>query len=850
MLVPEPVIDGSLQHQRRILEQLWHQGLSGKALLQKHTQLVDAHLQNSFASCRQAEKGFSLLALGGYGRCELFPFSDIDLLLLYAPEFADSVNTVAEAAFYPLWDAGLEVGHGVRTTAACLADADKDFFFQVALLDARLITGSRPLYQQLLDAFTITFVDGQRGQFLQKMMDHRSARHSRFGQHSYMLEPHIKESRGGLRDIQAMLWTARVVFGLLGSEAMLEAGLLTEAEQQKFNGAWNQLIKIRNRLHYISGRKNDQLFFEHQEEMARAFQYGDSNGFLGVEHFMREVHGHMQAVAVTTDLFFEHVGEMLDSDQPHEDDQVLETGIEYWRGRIHLAEPELLCNNSLLMKVFLWAAQTGTPLHYRTRRLISAHASGLDDNLQRSRRLAKYFLKLLAEAVNPLELLETMLETGLLPGYIPEFAKVQSLSQHDIYHLYTVDIHLLHTVAELHKLKKELPNVFQGISLPHILFLAGLLHDIGKGHGRGHAEKGAAMAETAGNRLGLPAAEVECLVFLVRNHLFLSHTAHRRDLDDEELILQCARVVETPERLAMLYLLTVADARATGPNAWSDWKAALLLELYLKTALLLGNAQTTDPDHHQGAAWMRDKIEKLLGDAGNFDVRSLPTDYLLNFTPEEVAEQIRRRQLLKEGEVLVYPEERKDSWSLLLMTRDRPGLLARICGVLALHNLKILAAQIFTWPDGTAVDILNLASLVDEEYGNQDWQAFQEDLRLAVSQRVGLDHRLSRKQAPVGQAARTISRRPAQVELDNESSERFTIIEVYADDRTGLLYDITRTLSDFGINIHQAMIGSRSDQVVDVFYVQDKNNRKISDTALEEEIRQSLLFVVSGRNNK
>jgi len=845
MNVTSAAINPQHRARRGALEELWQQGISGRSLLQKHTDIIDAQIKSSFAECQEAQQEIGLVALGGYGRRELFPFSDIDLLLLYDPQCKAEVDVVVDKVFYPLWDIGLDVGHSVRTPEACLTDAGQDFFFQVALLDARLIAGSRSLFQQLQESFIAKFIEGRRREFFMTLMEHRATRHQRFGQHSYMLEPQIKESRGGFRDIQSMLWTAQVMFGLKEPVAIRDAGLMTAAEQENLDEVWDWLIRIRNRLHYISGRKNDQLFFEHQEEMARAFQFQDSDNLLAVEQFMRTVYSCMKTVSVTCDLFFEHVHEVLDLGTQACEDLHLEKGIELRCGRIVLVEKDLPHNKALPFRVFSQAAKTGYPIHYRTRRLIKAHLQLVDDRARRSRRLAKLFLDILAENRNTLGVLEAMLETGLLSAYIPELDRVRSLAQHDVYHMYTVDIHLLHTVSELQKLSVEMANIFQEVRQPAILYLAALLHDIGKGEGRDHANKGADLVIGIADRLGLAAAEKDVLVFLVREHLFLPHTALRRDLEDDELLRRCAETIGDHELLAMLYLLAVADARATGPSAWNDWKGALMLEFYLRVAQLLGATGQEGPDRKQAVAWMRGKIAARLPEQ-DVDLNVLPDDYLLSFNQEEIVKQINYRRLLPERKVLVFPEEKEGCWSLLIMTTDSPGLLARICGVLALHNMKILSAQIFTWADGTVVDLFSVASTIDQKYGLQDWQSFTEELTLAVRQRVGIDHRLSRKTAPVRHTrSLTISRRPPQVMIDNDSSEQYTVIEVYADDRIGLLYDVAKTLSDFGLNIYRAIIGTRADQIVDVFYVQDDIHRKINDEGLMKEIHQSLLYVAT-----
>jgi len=848
----EPQDFTGLQARRQALDAYWQQGISGYTLLRKHSDFVDHHLASNFEKNAPAGDGFALVALGGYGRQELYPFSDIDIMLLYEPSRKDDLNSLVEAVLYPLWDSGLEVGHAVRTPEECIADAADDFFFRVAMLDARLITGSETLFARLQKIYKSTYIEGKRQEFLYDMLEQRQKRETQYGRHTYLLEPHIKESCGGFRDIQSMLWTAQVVFGLKNLASLEEAGLLSQEELVRFEQAQNYLVRIRNRLHYVSGRKNDQLFFEHQEEMAQAFGFTNQKDMLAVEHFMREVYGHMQTVSVTVDLFFEHVEEVLGCDESPKPAKTLEPGIELRHNRVYLVNTELISNKpQLFMRLFYQSSRTGKSLHFRTRKAITANLHLVDDKLRSSRRSAKLFLNVLGGS-DSFRVMEEMLDTGFLTAYIPELARVESLAQHDIYHVFTVDRHLVQTIAELERLQEEESNIYAVISAPQILFLAGLLHDVGKGYGHGHAERGADLARQIGRRLGLGDNEIAVVDFLVRDHLFLSHTAQRRDLEDEELIMRCARQVKSPERLAMLYLLTIADARATGPTVWNDWKAALLLELYLKIALLLDRKDISAKEQVRGAElgaqWIREKISELAAEniTINFDLFS--DDYLLSFPPEVIMEHIIHAKKLAKQDVLFFHEHKPESWSLLVMTKDRPGLLANIFGVLALHNLNVMAAKIFTWADGTAVDTIEVASTIEENYDNQNWQAMEEELGLAIQQRLGLEYRLSRKLVSLRSRRQGVQQRLAsKVTIDNKASELYSVIEVFSEDRIGILYDITKTLSDFGISIYRARIGSKADQVVDVFYVLDHDGRKIEDPAFKKELHNGLLYAVTNQ---
>jgi len=849
----------TLRAQRETLEELWEKGLSGQALLSEQSRLADEFIVQQFDTVPDAAatNSVALVALGGYGRSELFPYSDIDLLILFREDAKEEMEKVANAVLYPLWDTGLDVGHGVRTVEESLSFAKEDFFFQVAMLDARLLAGSEALFKELLTRYQKDFIEGSRDEFVHAMKSFREERRKKYGSHSYLLEPNIKESKGGMRDIQAMLWTAIVVFGLLDLEAITNAGILQEDEKSAFLESWNMLSRVRNRLHYISRRKNDQLYFEQQEQVAEALGYKNKGGVLGVESFMRDLYGHLQVIAVTTDLFFDHVDDVLGfAGKAGDTDKIVEKGVEIRNNRIHLtaSETEIIARPYLLMRCFLASAKTGLSIHHRTRKLITSKLDLITDKHRCSVRMSRPFFEILESGKNILTVLEVMLETGLLSSYIPEFARIESLVQHDVYHIYTVDRHLLQSVVELREASKSEEAVFLGIASPHVLYLATLFHDIGKGTGKDHSKMGAEMIGPIGQRLGLNESECSCLAFVVRYHLFMPESALRRDLNDELFIKRCAEKIEDTERLAMLYLISVADSHATGPSAWSDWKGMLLYEMYMKVHPYLQLATPGEAVHQmdQGVEWLREQVDLLLAPekGAHFSTEALPSDYLLSFTPEAVAEHLRIHQehfKALQQEALIFPQKLQSQWSLLIMSQDKSGLLAKICGVLSLHNLSVLNAQIFTWKDGSAVDVLDVRPEDGVLYEEKDWQAVNEDLNLALNHRLGLGHRLHKKlSSGVGRRKFPAGSNETRVVIDNEASEQYTVVEVYSADSPGQLYRITQTLADFGINIYRAYIATEVEQLIDVFYVLDNHGQKITDGAHIEELREGIVFGIAG----
>ena len=852
-----------LKTQKQALDDLWSRGLSGTSLLRDHSLLADNFIRDCFSKIEisDLQSRVAVVALGGYGRQELFPFSDIDLMILFHPRLRKKVGSVADGLLYPLWDTGYEVGHGVRTIKESMVQAAEDFVFQVAMLDARLVAGSEILFDELIDAYRRKFIEGHRHDFVRNMNRYSEERRERFGSHGYLLEPNIKESKGGLRDLQAMVWSAKVVFGIESVHGIVDAGFLLEKEGQRFQEAHNMLVRIRNRLHYISGRKNDQLYFEQQEEMAAAFGYEDGDEALSVEHFMRDVYGHLRAIAVIADLFFDHVNEVLGLGNTGLQlaDREIENWIELRQNRIHLVArtEELAAKPHLLMRAFLAASRFGVPVHHRSKMTITENIGLISAKIRSSPRMAKPFLAILTAPGNILQVMEAMLETGLLGSYIPEFARIDTLAQHDVYHIYTVDRHSLQAVAELHRVVGEEPEIAAGISRLKPFYLAALLHDIGKNSGHDHSEYGAELVRVVGERLCLDHGEVEDLSFLVMYHLFIPENALRRDLNDTVFIKRCAETIGASERLAMLYLLSVADSKATGPSAWSDWKATLMRDMYLKVDAYLAHMDDAedmpvivDRQFEEGVEWLRGQVADLVSseEGLRMNVADLSADYLNSFTPGTVVEHLKfHRDYYRviRQKSLTVAEESSDHWSVLVMSRDSSGLLAKICGVMALNNLTVVNAQIFTWTDGTVVDVIDVRPSDGLPFEERDWPKLNEDLDKAVSHRLGLSYRLYEKLRNSYSHKRDLTgSQDHRVVLDNDGSDDFTIVEVHAADLPGQLYKITQTLADFGINIHKAFIATEVGQLIDVFYVLDRNGRRIEGEEYLHEVTQGLLHAI------
>ena len=847
----------TLRPQQEALADAWRQGLSGQEILQRCAALVDDFIIDKYNTAQAVQKSrgkIAVIALGGYGRSELYPYSDIDLLLLHDWWSKKSMQAVVEALLYPLWDEGFEVGHSVRGVKDAIQFAQEDFHFQVALLDARLLAGSEELFQELKTRYFKKIFDGRRHQFVQTMETHIQERWQKYGSHTYLLEPHVKEGKGGLRDIQAMMWVAKGVFGLNDLAAIETSGMLEAGNRQALENAWSMLAKIRNRVHLLSRRKSDHLIFEFQEETASAFDYRDEGGLLGVEHFMRDVYSHLQTISMITDFFFEHVHEILGLTSGANVEQQLERSIVVRGGTVRLTALEELHDRPyLLMRLFLQSGRTGLPLHHRTRQLVTANLDKVDDHFRRSKRVTRVFLELLTQSDKIFTVLETMLSTGLLTRFIPEFSGVESLAQHDLYHLYTVDRHQLQAVSELAALKEGYGDLFTELGSVDVLYLAALLHDIGKGKQADHSVLGAEMVGAIGERLRLTKEENDTLAFLIRHHLYLPENAMRRDFTDREFILQAAEMIGTIERLTMLYLLTIADSKATGPSAWSDWKSSLLSELYLSIKACLGAdchiEQMSQNDEDQGIRWLQDQIvTRLNGQPARIDISTLPADYLLSYSLESVLRHLAIHSdmggRLKQ-QVKLFAEPGTRSWTLLIMGPDKVGLLAKFCGVLALHNLSVLSAQIFTWPDGTVVDTLEVIPATARSFEEQEWEKVERDLNLAINYRLDVGYQLHERTHPQScRTPRQVQQLECKVIIDNETSQQYTIIEVYGGDNRSALYQLTQTLADFGLAIHRARIATEVEQLIDIFYVSTQSGGKLTDEATKDKVSMTLMRII------
>jgi [protein-PII] uridylyltransferase len=858
---------------RKQLIELFTAGLNMKSFSEENTALVDQYFQDSLQessirrTLHQQGISFSFVAIGGYGRRELCFNSDIDILLLFRKKVPEQAKTLMQEIFFPLWDLGLDLGYGTRTIGDCLSIAKKDFEVLTSLLDARFVGGEYQLYLDLIEKLYKKVLSRKAHALRLWLVEQDKKRLDMFGDSSYLLEPDLKEGIGGLRDYHHMLWLAKASFGVRETHDQVFRARLSYQEYQDLRRHVEFLLNIRNHLHLLSHRRNDRLTFEYQAEIAQRLGLQDKKKSFAVEQFNGLVHATMAALKSLSRSFTAGLFLTKKKGQKIKHMRHIYQGITVDRKELGFdAASTILKNPSLLMTIFEYSARLGHPLSLEAQRQVRDFLYLVDDSFRRSETAVGSFVTIITKSSYTFETLGQMNDVGLLDSFIPEFGRIRNRVEFDAYHVYPVGVHSLYTVKYLKELSKKdetlLHDLFVEISHPERLLLAGLFHDIGKYKGN-HAHAGAALTNTILKRFGYRKEEINDICFLVRNHLLLAETATRRDLNDERVIVQCARIVGNAERLKMLYLLTWADSKATGPNAWNDWIANLIRDLVFKIIHILEKGELATRDASRKVEYIKSEVRKHIAQAAQKDdleasFELMSPRYLLNTTPREIIRHLGMVNRLKTlmqtkrtnekdnggGEVFIF-ETGKDKagncWEITMVARDRPGLFANMAGVLALNAINILSADIYTWRDGTAVDVLRTTNPLDGLFVQEKWAKVQEDLTNVLAGRLSLESTIGTKETHLHSADfKKLFRMPSVV-VDNESSDFFTIIEVHAYDHVGLLYHITHTLFDLGMDIHTARIATRTDHVVDVFYVRDLDGQKIEDNEERKKIKRVLL---------
>ncbi len=804
------------------LERAYSAGHHGRWSARRRTDMVDEAVAAIGPSLGLP---VALVALGGYGRRLLCPGSDVDLMVLHAERREARVRDAAERLFYPFWDAGIPLGHAVRSVRDCVRVAGERLDAATALLDARLVWGDVRLLERLRAEMDRMLARDPAG-FVGRLAEARAARDEAFGSCSQILEPDLKEATGGLRDVHTTLWAGRALAGAGAIADLPPAGLLRATEARALEEAEEFLVRVRSALHLETGRRTDRLVLEQQPPLARALGFDATAGLDAPDVLMRTLFEHARAVEHAVDGLLRRAS----ADPVPADVAPRPTPEE-------------------VLRRFADAALAGKDVPPATLDAIEfadlgARPFAWNEGMRRA------FLDMLASGGPGERALEAMDRAGLLTGFLPEWTAVRCRPQRDPYHRFTVDVHLARTASAAAEALRDpgddrvAMEAAAAVRDRDALLLGALLHDIGKTGEGHHVEVGARVAAAALARIGIEGSTAQDALFLVEHHLLLADTATRRDLTDENLVLDVAARVRTPERLAMLYLLTVADAASTGPHAWTPWRQALVRELVGKVRRVLERGQmgagaAADLDARAG------RVRELLAheDAGAVEdfLWRMPRGYLLGVAPEAAARHFRIVSPppgTSEVRTHARPGERTGTYDLTVIAADRPGLLASIAGALALHGLNILSAQAHTTEDGVAVDLFVVEGAFEPEIDEERWRGVRTDLRRALEGRTSLERRVAEKRRHYPPPRADIS---TEVTIDDGASDFFSVIEVGAPDRIGLLFDVASVLHDLGLDVHLAKVATFGGRVVDAFYVRDSLGRRLADPARAREVESAIL---------
>lgn len=860
-----------LTHYREEIKARHRAGASGEWVVKAITSMSDTLIEKLF-SCimqdmsdsRQSGEQLALVAIGGYGRGELNPNSDIDLMFLHNGKTPQRIEIIAQKLLYFLWDMRLDVGYSVRTPGDCQEMANSDLTVKTALLDSRFLTGNRQLFTSYQKTLLTQILPKGSDAFIREKLDELRKRREKYGASVYILEPNIKEGEGALRDLHTALWVAKIKYKITEPKELIIKGVMSEEELAAYNNSLSYLWRIRNELHYIAGRKNDQLTFDAQIKLAQFFGYEDKGKILAVEEFMRDYYLHATKV--------EHSSSSIVSRCVVREEGTRKL-LGYFRRRpvgegFYVLKGELVIPDesvvekepARLMKIFEYAQKHGVSLNIKVKSLIRRSLDLVNDKFRRSKEVNASFFTILRSDKGIAETLQLMHHLEFLNRFIPEFERIYCKVQHDLYHIYTVDVHSLFAVDEIVRLQqgehaKELPlltRLANEVDKRELLLLAVMLHDIGKGEGGGHADIGASLVPTIARRMGLTKEDSERLEFLVKNHILMAHIAQRRDLHDERMIIQFARQMGKSENLKMLYLLTYADIKGVGPDVWTDWKALLLQELYEKAFQVLERGDFRLEASSERVRKVKRKVVEILeGEypvaAVKEELKAMTIRHILSNQPEVLAEHVKILQALGENKIImkVAHEIEKGYSNFTICTLDVPGLFSMITGVMAANSVNILGAQIHTSTNGKALDVLQVNSpqgfvITDESR----WQRLQEDMRQVLEGKVRVAALVEKRQRPTLLIEKPKPKFPTRVEIDNEVSVDYTVIDIYTHDKIGLLYRITSTLTDLGLYIGVSKISTKVDQVADVFYVKDIFGHKVKSQKKLEEIREQLLKAI------
>ena len=803
----------------------------------------------------------ALVATGGYGRGELAPYSDIDLLFLIPYKSTPWAENVVEYILYILWDLGLKVGHATRTPEECSRLAKEDLTIRTALLEARYLWGDEDLFKVAAKRFFRRVVAGTHADFVDQKLEERNARHKRLGDSRYVVEPNIKDGKGGLRDLQTMWWIARYLYGVSRAKAV-NPNILTDDENRQFQKAESFLWTVRVALHFLADRAEERLIFDMQKRLSETLQYKPHPGLSGVERFMKHYFIVAKQVGDLTRVFCA----VLEARQKktlfsriRRTKKLKEFAVESGRLTV-LKKEDFEDNPSLMMRIFRVADEHRLDIHPDAIRLLKHNLRRITANLKEDAGANADFLAVLTSKNDAEVNLRRMNEAGLLGRFIPDFGRVVSQMQYDMYHHYTVDEHTIQAIgflpriengelAEDHPLSTE---VIRKVISRRVLYVAVLLHDIAKGRGGDHSQLGAEVAKNLCPRLGLTPAETETVAWLVRWHLLMSNTAFKRDLADHKTILDFCEIVKSPERLRLLLVLTVVDIRAVGPGTWNGWKGQLLRSLYRAAQEVL-SAGHAGRGREERVKAKKETLVATLKDWKKSEIaahkKRMNDSYWI---AEDQVTLLQNARLMRRTDQKKSPfgitarvETFQDMTNVAVYSEDHPGVFARVVGALGIAGAAITGAKIHTSRDGMAMDNFTVQDLEGRAFSSgRQLDKLEETIFNTLQGKVRPKERLKHKRV-YGNKDSAFEIEPV-VLIDNRASNWSTVIEMNAKDRPGLLYDLAFALYRLKLSIFSAHVATYGERAIDVFYVRDLVGQKISNKVRLRNIESKLMVAAVG----
>ena len=855
------VFRGVLKKANENLQLLFHRGEKAEDLVRQRAQLVDQvliHAWNRFISAEKAN--IVLVAVGGYGRGELHPYSDIDLLILLESKCRDLYAERIRGFITFLWDIGLEIGQSVRSIRECVNEAKKDITVATNLMEARRLTGSQALFETLQKKVGPNKIWPSK-KFFKAKIEEQNRRHHRFHDTAYNLEPNIKENPGGLRDLQVIGWVVKRHFNAQTLHELVDHDFLTVEEYEILKQSQEFLWRIRIGLHLAAGRREDRLLFDLQRTLAQEFGYQDSDHHLAVELFMKDYYRTVMELNRLNEMLLQLFDEVILSNSKRGKIKPINNRFQSRDGFLEVKNDRIFKRYPFaLLEMFLIMAQHPKlrGVRAQTIRLVRNHHYLIDDNFRNDLRCHSLFMEIFRQPFGITHELRRMNRYGILAAYLPVFANAVGLMQHDLFHVYTVDEHTMFLIRNLRRFTvprfaNELPfcsKLIQSIPKQELLYLAGLFHDIAKGRGGNHSKLGAEDATSFCRHHGLSRYDTNLVAWLVEHHLLLSTTAQRKDISDPEIVTDFAHSVGSQERLNYLYLLTVADIRATNPNLWNSWKDSLLRELYFSTTIAFNRGLENPLQQSERIAETKTLAHTALCDNAvdsDWIMRfwsNLDDDYFIRYSSDEIiwhTNAIFRAAADHLPLVLIRDKTHRGGTELFVYTHDANYIFALITAVLGSLGLTVTDARIITSDDGYTLD----SFIILEENGDTITNKHRlEEIKHKVAKALTvLTYENVKNNQPKRLVSRQLKQFPirTQITFGTDTRNQHTIMEVVARDQPGLLARIAMALVECQCQLYKAKIATLGERAEDIFYIADQNNKPLSDVGQLNALRDKII---------